>query len=206
MKIKGILIFLITIFLIGTISFVYADSSPEVGENQAKKIAQDYLDSHNLPYKVSTGTIVVDIKNKKTGAIKWVSPDKAANMTGFYEKEGPLPSNLASNFQWDYNPSPPEDHRSGEVWKVAVINSQGSNVGAIYIDSNSGEIFKKNLSTPKQNKNASNNTDSNNTTDSTKTSSEQNNQSGLPGTTGIILATVIIAIALGFSYWKFYGK
>ena len=199
MKIKGVLmIFLITIFLIAILNSVYADTSPTIGENQAKKIAQNYLNSHNLPYKVAAANIVLDIKNKKTGAIKWVSSDQAKNLTGTYIKEGPLPQDLASNYQWDYAPSSSlEERPSAYVWKVSVINSQESNVGAIYIDSESGKIFKTDLK-PVNNTNSNqalNATNTTNVTNQTSTPQEPSN------TAGIILATSAIILVAGAGYW-----
>ena len=42
-------LFLVTIIVIGLLNFVYADSGPTIGANQAQITAKDYLSSHNLP-------------------------------------------------------------------------------------------------------------------------------------------------------------
>lgn len=180
MKIKGVLmIFLITIFLIAILNSVYADHSPTIGENQAKKIAQNYLNSQGLPYKVTAAAYVTDIQNKKTGAIKWISIDQAANMTGFYAKED-INETYLSNFQWKYAGSSPDERRSGYVWKVSVINSQESYIGAIYVDSLSGNIFKTDL-------NSVNNTNSNQTINATNTTNQTSNPQEPANTSEIIL-------------------
>ncbi|MDD3984372.1 MAG: hypothetical protein PHY59_00410 [Methanobacterium sp.] len=52
-------------------NFAYADTGPNIGPNQAQKIAQNYLNTHNFPYKANTPhdsnlqVRVKDIKSEK---------------------------------------------------------------------------------------------------------------------------------------------
>lgn len=55
----------------GIMNFAYADTGPNIGPNQAQKIAQNYLNTHNFPYKANTPhdsnlqVRVKDIKSEK---------------------------------------------------------------------------------------------------------------------------------------------
>lgn len=198
MKIKCVLmIFLITIFLIAILNSVYADNGPKIGENQAKKIAQNYLNSNKLPYTVTTIVDLVEIKNKKTGETKWVTWPQWQNMSqGYYLNNHDDPG--FENYEWA---------RAGiytinktvydTSWKITVVDNNGNNVGNIWINDITGDITTINLKSV-------NNTNSNqtNTTNSTNTANQvpQANNNNL----WIIGAIVIVIIAAG-GYW-FYKK
>lgn len=195
MAYKGILkIFLITIFLIGTISFAYADSGPTIGENQVKTIAKEYLNSHNLPYKVTTATWMVKIINRKTGNTKWVSWDQWGVMTGDNKFKPDDPT-----FEWDYVQT-----GSNTAWKVNAVNSQGDGVGNIWINDETGKVFKTDLKPVNtQNTTTKNNTDSNIPITSNITSPTPQDTSG--NNTWIILGAVLLVVILGAGYW-FYSR
>jgi hypothetical protein len=132
MRIKNVFgIFLMSIFVLGTISFCYADSGPNIGINQAKSIANSYLQSHNLPYKVTTATWMIYIKNKQTGKIKLVSVEKWDAMTGGNKERSADP-----NFLWTYADT------TLSWWKVAIADPQGQRVGTIWINAETGKILK----------------------------------------------------------------
>ena len=80
MALKSIFgLFLMIIFVIGTLNFAYANGGPIVGENQAKQSAQNYLNTNNLPYTAVTPNwddLQVKIKDTKTGEIKWIPMSK----------------------------------------------------------------------------------------------------------------------------------
>ncbi|WP_424354680.1 hypothetical protein [Methanobacterium sp. MBAC-LM] len=81
MALKNIFkIFLITIFVMGILNLAYADSGPTIGANQAKTIAQNYLNAHNLPYTAVTpgwDDWKTKVKDTKTGEVKWIPQSEA---------------------------------------------------------------------------------------------------------------------------------
>ena len=131
MRIKNVSrIFLMSILVMGTISLCYADSGPTIGINQAKSIANNYIQSHNLPYKVTTATWMIYIKNKETGKVKLVSTTEWDRMTGgnkFIDDP---------NFPWTYA------GYKYSWWKVAIADPQGNRVGTLWINAETGKILK----------------------------------------------------------------
>lgn len=129
MEIKNILCTLLTgmlIFLM--LSVVYADSGPNIESNQARAIAQDYLNSHNLPYTALTPNIETDWKAKvkviKTGEVEWVlygeAKQDAMEETGKYEM-------------------------IMDAWFVHVQDKNGNSMGIIYVNPESGKIISVDL-------------------------------------------------------------
>jgi len=124
---KGLQIFLVLIIAFGFFNFAYADSGPTIGANQAQKIAQNYLNSHDLPYTALTpgwDDWKAKVTVMSTGAEKWLplSQVKGDLMedTGKYEM---VPG---------YN----------TAWVVQVNNQNGKNVGRIYVDAETGKVLK----------------------------------------------------------------
>lgn len=128
MEYKSILkVLLIIIFLIGTLNFVYADEGPGIGPNQAKIIAQDYLNSNNLPYTATTpgdDDQQVKVKDTQTGEVKWIS------MT------------LANKDIPDYNGKMRYEPIEDPIWIVQVNDQNGKNVGQIYVDDYINQVLK----------------------------------------------------------------
>lgn len=109
MRYRGILkIFLIISLMMALLNCSYADSGPEIGSNEVKKMAQDYLDSHNLPYTAVTPNdrakdLVMDIK---TYEMEWIP-----------------------NGEWDGSSA----LGPAIVYEVPVNNNNGKLIGKIYI-------------------------------------------------------------------------
>lgn len=129
MEYKNILkVLLIIIFLTGTLNFVYADEAPAIGPNQAQKIAQDYLNSNNLPYTAMTpvdGDQQIKVKDTRTGEVKWIS------MT-LSRKDVP---DFHGNMRYDWIEGDP-------IWIVQVNDKNGKNVGQIYVDDYINQVLK----------------------------------------------------------------
>ena len=113
MEYKSVLkIFVMAIFIIGTLNFAYADSGPEIGSNQIQKIAQDYLDSHNLPYIATTPNdkpkyLIID---KRAGKMEWIPNGE----------EKPTLDNYVIG--------------ATVVYDVPLNDKNGKNIGKIYVD------------------------------------------------------------------------
>lgn len=127
MKNKGMIIFLTAIFIIGTLNFAYANGGPEIGPNQAKKIAQNYLNANNLPYTAITpgnDDWQIEVKGNKTGEVKWISvPEYQSN----------LPDS-SGNFKYELIDGNP-------IW-IVHVNDKNETIGQIYVDTNTGTVLK----------------------------------------------------------------
>jgi len=127
MRYRNILkIFLIVIFVIGTLSVAYANGGPEIGENEIKNAAQDYLDSNNLAYTAVTpewDDLMYEVKDTQTGEIKWVPEnliaDDGTSFSGRYNMTDGYPT-----------------------WIVQVNDKTGKNVGQIYVDAGTAQVLK----------------------------------------------------------------
>lgn len=185
-------LFLIAIFVIGIVNFAYADSGPTIGESQAKSIAQNYLSSHNLPYKVTTATELIQIKNRQTGSTKWVTPSQWDSMTGnnkFKPEEDP-------NFEWEYAAN------YNTAWKVATVDSQGKGTGSIWVNAETGKITKTELKSPTTQSNSTKSNNNDNTTQSINTTA-QVPQEATNNNTWIIAALILVVIVIGAGYWMY---
>lgn len=118
----------LVMLMISMLSMVYADTGPNIDANQAKAIAQDYLNSHNLPYTALTPNInsnwQAQVKVKETGEIMWVP-------FGQYKSdamEGTAKYQLINT-----------------AWIVQVQDKNGNNKGNIYINPDSGSIISVNV-------------------------------------------------------------
>ena len=198
MAIKSIFKFaVISILIITILNCAYADTGPTVGENQAKTIAQDYLNSHNLHYTAITpnGNIwYYYVKDTKTGAKEWISIDTFIHD----DPEFGGPGRYKKVFDDMYG-----------VWLVQVNSENGKNAGTIYVDGETGKILKVTVSQKSQIKNLSKTTTKNrstpknvtNTTSLTSQTFPEPNQSGASGNnTGIIYGIITLIIALGAGY------
>lgn len=194
-KMKNIsIIFLITIFSIAIINSVYADNGPKIGENQAKYVAQSYLNSHNIHYNVTTATSVVKIKNKETGETKWVTWAKWHDMSyGYYLNNSEDPG--YEHFDWNRAGIYGNDRIIYDsAWKIAVVDNHGESVGNIWVNDIIGEIMEMDLKSV-------DNTNSNQTpTNQTPTSQTPTDN------TGIILATGLIVVIIGAGYWMYIKR
>jgi len=188
MTLKNIFkILLLALFVIGTLNFAYADSGPTLGANQAKKIAQDYLNSHNLPYTAVTpgwDDWKTKVKDTKTGEVKWIPESVAKGDSPDFGGPG--------RYEWieGYNSS----------WVVQVNNKNGKNVGRIYIDSENGKVLKAILDPMSQTNDTSANTTNsddaaNNTTQTPQESSGNN--------TWLIFGAIILIIIVGAGYFMY---
>lgn len=139
MKLKNSLpIFLALVLVFGFFNVVYADSGPTIGANQAQKIAQNYLNSHNLPYKALTpgwdawkAKVIV----MSTGEQKWLPLSQV---------KGDL---MDDNGKYQMVPG------YNTAWVVQVNNQNGKNVGRIYVDAETGAVLKAILDQSNQSKN-----------------------------------------------------
>lgn len=193
MAIKSIFkILVIAILIITILDCSYADTGPYVGENQAKNVAQCYLNSHNLLYKVTTATFMIELYDyQKTKHKKWVSSSQFDTMRKNNETFEGEP---VDNYYGSGTPC---------AWKVHVSNSQGKEIGSIWIDvDGNGAIIKIDLPSNKQNTKIQNNTNSSQTTNITnQTFPESNNQPTSSGNnTGIIFGIITLVIAIGAGY------
>jgi hypothetical protein len=130
MKLRAISgIFLIFVMFFPVFSAVHADSGPNVAESQAKAIAQDYLNSHNLPYTAVMPTTTDNWKAKvkvvSTGETKWIP-------FGNYKMDA-----MDGTGKYEYITN---------AWIVEVNDKNGKNVGNIYINPENGSIMSVNLS------------------------------------------------------------
>jgi len=129
MKFKKFLSFLIVALVFLTLNAVFADDGPVIDKNQARAVAQDYLDTHGYSsYKaIATDTLLAKVKEIATGKTYWMDAGQAKSDV---REENPKIS-LVLNF----------------VRVVDVVNSNGESVGKIYVDSynNVGEIVYKEL-------------------------------------------------------------
>ncbi|NYB53044.1 MAG: hypothetical protein HVN35_10880 [Methanobacteriaceae archaeon] len=131
MKLKISLIILLLVLLLS--GFSYADSGPNIEASQAKAIAQDYLNSHNLPYTALTPDIQTDWKAKvkviETGEVKWVvfgeAKQDAMDGTGKYEV-------------------------IMDAWFVEVQDKNGNSMGTICVNPETGKIISVDLKEKKE--------------------------------------------------------
>lgn len=124
---KGIKFFLVLIIAFGLFNCVYADSGPTIGPNQAQKIAQNYLNSHNLPYTALTpgwDDWKAKVTVMSTGEQKWLPLSQV--------KGDLMDDNGKYEMVAGYN----------TAWVVQVENQNGKNVGRIYVDAENGKILK----------------------------------------------------------------
>jgi hypothetical protein len=131
MKLKRSLkMFLGLVIILAILNAAYADSGPNIRENQARALAQDYLNSHNLSYNAVTPNIETDWKAKvkviATGEVKWIP-------FGDYKMDA-----------MD-NPTPKYEYIS-QAWVVKVTDKNGKNVGVIYVNPETGEIMSSTVS------------------------------------------------------------
>lgn len=187
MALKNIFkIFLITIFVIGILNLAYADSGPTIGANQAKTIAQNYLNAHNLPYTaVNPGwdDWKTKVKDTKTGEVKWIPQSEAKGDSPDFGGPG--------RYEWvqGYNSS----------WVVQVNDKNGKNVGRIYIDSENGNVLKAILDpVSTTNNNQSTSTNATNAVNPTNQASQ-----GQTNNTGLIIGVIILLIVAGVGYWMY---
>ncbi|HML06315.1 MAG TPA: hypothetical protein VK426_11115 [Methanobacterium sp.] len=178
-------IFLIAIFVFGILNFAYADSGPTLGANQAKTIAQNYLNSHNLPYTAVTPSIddwKVKVKDTKTGEVKWI------------------PQSVAKGDSPDFGGPGRYDWISGynSTWVVQVNDKNGKNVGRIYIDSENGKVLKAILDPVSQ---ANGTPVSTNNINNTNNVTPQTSQGSSGNNTWIILGAVILIVIVGVGYF-----
>lgn len=120
---------LVLLISFGFFNIVYADSGPTIGANQAQNIAQNYLDSKNLPYDAITpdwDAWKVKVKDTKTGGVKWIPVSIAKPDSPDFGGPG--------RYEWieGYN----------SAWVVQVENQNGQNVGRIYVDAETGKVLK----------------------------------------------------------------
>lgn len=201
MAIKSIFKFaIITILIITILNCAYADTGPTIGENQAKIIAQNYLNSYNLHYTAITpnGNVwYYYVKDTKTGEKEWISIDTFVHD----DPEFGGPGRYKKVFDNMYG-----------VWLVQINNNNGKYAGTIYVDGETGKILKvaipqktqiktqskttENLSTPKNTKNTTNTT---NLTSQTFPESSQSEPSG--NNTGIISSIIALIVAIGAGYF-----
>lgn len=187
MALKNIFkIFLITIFVIGILNLAYADSGPTIGANQAKTIAQNYLNAHNLPYTAVTpgwDDWKTKVKDTKTGEVKWIPQSEAKGDNPDFGGPG--------RYEWvqGYNSS----------WVVQVNDKNGKNVGRIYIDSENGNVLKAILDpVSTTNNNQSTSTNATNAVNPTNQASQ-----GQTNNTGLIIGVIILLIVAGVGYWMY---
>ena len=192
MAIKSIFkISLMAILIITILNCTYADTGPYVGENQAKTIAQSYLTSHNLPYKVTTTTQMYKLDNyKKPRHIRWVSSSQLDNKSDTFEGV-PLGDYVGSG--------------TLVAWKVNIANSDDKEIGNIWINvDGNGDIIKIDLPNNKQNTKIQSNTNSNQTNTTNQTFPESNSPSDPLGSdAGIIFGIIILIIVLGAGYFMY---
>lgn len=178
-------VFLIMIFVIGTLNFVYANGGPVVGENQARSSAQSYLNSHNLPYSAITpgwDDLKVKVNDTQTGEVKWI-PVAVADEDQF---------NSSEKTRYEIIDAYP-------VWMIQINDKNGKNVGQIRVDCNTGEVLKVNvdpvpITIQKQSKPS-------NFTHATNTSSIPPEPSS--NNIGFIIGAIILIIVLGTGYWAY---
>lgn len=189
MALKNIFkIFLITIFVMGILNFAYADSGPTIGANQAKTIAQNYLNAHNLPYTAVTpgwDDWKTKVKDTKTGEVKWIPQSEAKGDSPDFGGPG--------RYEWvqGYNSS----------WVVQVNDKNGKNVGRIYIDSENGNVLKAILDPVSPTNNQSTSTNTTNAVNPTNTTNQASQ--GQTNNTGLIIGVIILLIVVGVGYWMY---
>lgn len=202
MAIKSIFkILVITILIITILNCSYANAGPEIGPNQAKTIAQNYLNSHNLHYTAVTPSWDAwkfYVKDTKTGENKWLSFDTVWSDMPDVGGQG-IYKSIDSTFNNEYG-----------VWFVQVNEKNGKAVGRIYIDDTTGKILKvvvpRKYQTKKLSETAENNAPKNTTmTNATnQTFPESNSQSEPSGVnTGIIFGIIALIIAIGAGYFMY---
>ena len=185
-------LFLATI-IVGLLNFVYADSGLTIGENQAQITANDYLNSHNLPYTASTSgydSWQIKVKDTKTGQVQWMAYEKYESQ---FASQGSEPTGNERYIEIQNTPT---------AW-IVHINDNGKNIGQIYINSETGEILKVTINgkvlentMPQENQTNEDPSTSINTTNQVPLNTSNN-------TTGIILAITSISIIAGavVGYW-----
>lgn len=174
--------FLLAIFVMGILNYSYADSGPTIGANQAKKIAQDYLNSHNLPYRALTpggDAWKAKVKDTKTGAEKWIPVSDAIEDSPDFGGPG--------KYEWvsGYN----------TAWVVQINDKNRKNVGRIYVDAENGKVLKAILDPVAQ-------TDQNQSTSTNTTNaSTPASQGPSDNNAGIMFGIIILIIVMGAGYF-----
>jgi len=188
MLVKNIFsIFLISMFVFGILNSACADSGPNIGANQAKSIAQNYLNSHKLPYTAVTPGLnnwQVKVKDTKTGEIKWI------------------PFNVAKEDSPDFGGPGRYDWIEGinSTWIVHVNDNSGKSVGKIYVDSETGKITGTELRSPNTEHNTTKNNTNSNQIDNVTTQASPASSSG---NTGLILGVIVVLVIVGAGYWMY---
>ena len=173
----------------GILNFAYADSGPTIGANQAKTIAQNYLNAHNLPYTAVTpgwDDWKTKVKDTKTGEVKWIPQSEAKGDSPDFGGPG--------RYDWitGYNSS----------WVVQVNDKNGKNVGRIYIDSENGNVLKTILDPVSTgNKNQSTSANATNAVNPSNTTNQASQ--GQASNTGLIIGVIILLIVVGVGYWMY---
>ncbi|HMK53417.1 MAG TPA: hypothetical protein VK444_01420 [Methanobacteriaceae archaeon] len=183
MKNKSIIkIFLISLFVLGIANCAYSDSGPNISENQALKITQDYLNSHGLSYKAASAGQVVQLKSKQSGNTKWFTIEEFDTLTGG-NKDTPI-ANFTANWNvvvW--------------AWKVNVVNNTKTSVGAVYVNSETGKVISSTVK-------AANSTqpEANNTTTNATNQTGNNSSGGLNWI--LVIGVIVILIVVGFLIYR----
>ncbi|MEG3225020.1 MAG: hypothetical protein BME94_05735 [Methanobacteriales archaeon Met13] len=129
MRLKNVLMILLAgIIIFAILNAAYADSGPNIEATQAKALAQDYLNSHNLAYTALTPNIETGWKAKvkviKTGEVKWIP-------FGDYKADA-----MDETGKYEY---------INQAWIVQVKDKNGNNMGTIYVNPDNGSILSVNI-------------------------------------------------------------
>jgi len=181
-------LFLITIIVIGLLNFVYADSGPTIGANQAQITAKNYLSSHNLSYTAVTpsdNNWQIKVKDNKTGEVKWIP---------FLEYKTDLYENGGSENRYISIENVPT------LWNVQV-NNNGEKIGQIDINGETGEILKVVINGDILENNIPQGNQTNEDPSTSLNTTNQVPQDTSNNTAGIILAVVSVLIIAGAVYW-----
>lgn len=182
-------LFLIAIIVMGILNFSYADTGPTVGPNQAKNTAQNYLNSHNLPYSAITpnwDAWKAKVKDVKTGVEKWIPVDEAKKDSPDFGGPGKYKGVSGYN----------------TTWTVQINNKNGKNVGKIYIDAENGKILKTSIDPVSQ---ASKPTASTNAVSVVNgdSSANQNSQGSSGHNTGVIYSILLLISTICAGYFTY---
>ncbi len=192
MAIKSIFKALVIVILIITIlDCSYADTGPQVGPNQAKTIAQNYLNTYNLPYTAVTPNLDAwkyKAKDTKTGEVKWMSISEWKN----YEFNEP--TNASIEYLNRY-----KSISNYSAWVVKVNDKDRKNIGQIYVDDTTGKILKVTVPQQKSQTKASKPTNTTNVTNTTN-GTVPISQGSSGNNTGLIYGIIALIIAIGAGY------
>ena len=148
-KIKKIIdIIIISILLIGIINTTYADTPPSIGENQAKMIAQKYLNNHGLSYYKAKTPVPQDwrvkVKDTKTGKTKWIP---YLTYRSDYKGDNPFDDTTIPRYNIIFSKKTVGESIKSR-WFVPVYH-HGKKVGTVYVSTETGKVwgssFKKKL-------------------------------------------------------------